>query len=128
MDKNGIIDNLILGEERYGLAALLGYVFGDNIRVRLCYSLRDCGSSIDELNLSVRSQNALRRAGVMTLGELIDRLNEGDIKSIRSLGRKSLSEIQTKIVVYGYDKLTYQERREFFSNLLEENIENMRKR
>ena len=52
---------------------------------------------------------------------------KGDIKSIRSLGRKSFSEVQTKIVVYGYDKLTYQERREFFSNLLEENIENMRK-
>lgn len=125
MDRNGIIDSLILGEERYGLAALLDYIFGGNITVKLQYSLRDCESSIDELNLSVRSNNALRRAGIDTMGELIDRLNEGDIKSIRNLGRKSYSEIQTKMAVYGYDKLTYQERREFFNDLLEENISNM---
>ena len=37
------------------------------------------------------------RANVITAGDLIERLNEGGLKSVRNLGVKSFSEIQTKI-------------------------------
>ena len=67
-------------------------------------------SNIGELNLSVRRQNALKRAGVLTLNDLIDELNAGKLKGIRSLGRKSYSEIQTKILVYGDERLNAKEK------------------
>lgn len=121
MEKQEIIKILIEEEKRYGLPVLLDYVFGKNIKVKLNYTLKDCEASIDELNLSVRSQNALKRAGILTLDTLIDELNAGNLKGIRNLGRKSYSEIQTKMLVYGYERLNTREKANFFEELIEEN-------
>ena len=121
MTKQELIERLIEEEKRYGLPVLLDYVFGKNVKVRLAYALKDCEASIDELNLSVRSQNALKRAGILTLDALIDELNAGNLKGIRNLGRKSYSEIQTKILVYGYEQLNYKEKVKFFDEIIEGN-------
>ena len=48
--------------------------------------------SIDEAGLSNRCQNALRRAGIHTVGELFD-CTEESLNEIRNLGRKSIGEI-----------------------------------
>ena len=48
--------------------------------------------SIDELELSVRSYNCLKRAGINTVAELINRTPE-DMMKVRNLGRKSLEEV-----------------------------------
>lgn len=48
---------------------------------------------IEELNLSVRARNALRRAGVRTTEQLMS-METQDLMSIRSLGQKSVQEIQ----------------------------------
>lgn len=67
------------------------------------------------------SYNALRRAGILTIGDLINRLNAGDVKNIRNLGLKSFSEIQTKILDFGFERLNEKEKHEFFWYLLENN-------
>lgn len=121
MNRQELIERLIEEEQKYGLPALLDYVFGSDTKVRLRFSLRDCETSIDELCLSVRCQNALKRADIMTLGVLIDALNEERVKGIRNLGRKSFREIQTKILVYGYERLNQREKQQFFDDLIEEN-------
>ena len=69
----------------------------------------------------MRSYNALRRANVTTLGDLIERLNEGGLKSIRNLGAKSFSEIQTKMLVFGFENLSEKEKIAFFHFLVENN-------
>lgn len=51
--------------------------------------------SIDELELSVRSYNCLKRAGINTVEELINKTPE-DMMKVRNLGRKSLEEVQAK--------------------------------
>lgn len=59
--------------------------------------------SIDELELSVRSWNCCKRAGINTLGELVDRARlgeDGGLLRIRNLGRKSAEELIYKILVY----------------------------
>jgi len=53
--------------------------------------------SIEELDLSVRSNNCLRRAGINTVGDLINR-SEEDLKKVRNLGTKSLEEIIKKLI------------------------------
>ncbi|MDD7718326.1 MAG: DNA-directed RNA polymerase subunit alpha C-terminal domain-containing protein [Eubacteriaceae bacterium] len=121
MNRQELIERLIEEEQKYGLPALLDYIFGSDIKVKLRFSLRDCETGIDELCLSVRSQNALKRADIMTLGVLIDALNEGKVKGLRNLGRKSFREIQTRILVYGYEKLNQKEKQQFFDDLIEEN-------
>ena len=121
MNRQELIERLIEEEQKYGLPALLDYIFGSDIKVKLRFSLRDCETGIDELCLSVRSQNALKRADIMTLGVLIDALNEGKVKGLRDLGRKSFREIQTRILVYGYEKLNQKEKQQFFDDLIGEN-------
>lgn len=121
MNRQELIERLIEEEQKYGLPTLLDYIFGSDIKVKLRFSLRDCETGIDELCLSVRSQNALKRADIMTLGVLIDALNEGKVKGLRNLGRKSFREIQTIILVYGYEKLNQREKQQFFDDLIEEN-------
>ena len=56
--------------------------------------------SIDELELSVRSYNCLKRAGINTVEELTNRTPE-DMMKVRNLGRKSLEEVLTKLKELG---------------------------
>ena len=51
--------------------------------------------SIDELELSVRSYNCLKRAGINTVEELTNKTSE-DMMKVRNLGRKSLEEVLAK--------------------------------
>ena len=52
--------------------------------------------SIDELELSVRSYNCLKRAGINTVEELTNKTAE-DMMKVRNLGRKSLEEVLAKL-------------------------------
>lgn len=52
--------------------------------------------SIEELDLSVRSYNCLKRAGINTVGELIMKTEE-DMMKVRNLGKKSLEEVDEKL-------------------------------
>lgn len=50
------------------------------------------GKTIEELNLSVRSYNCLKRANIHTVGDLVKK-SEDDMLKVRNLGRKSLDEV-----------------------------------
>lgn len=56
--------------------------------------------SIDELELSVRSYNCLKRAGINTVEELTNKTSE-DMMKVRNLGRKSLEEVLAKLSELG---------------------------
>ena len=56
--------------------------------------------TIDELDLSVRSYNCLKRAGLNTVAELAAK-SEEDMMKVRNLGRKSLKEIKEKLEALG---------------------------
>ncbi|MCR5368922.1 MULTISPECIES: DNA-directed RNA polymerase subunit alpha [Eubacterium] len=57
--------------------------------------------SIDELELSVRSYNCLKRAGINTVKELCKKTPE-DMMKVRNLGRKSLEEVLAKLKELGF--------------------------
>ncbi|MEJ6949555.1 DNA-directed RNA polymerase subunit alpha [Natronospora cellulosivora (SeqCode)] len=57
-------------------------------------------TTIEELELSVRSSNCLKRAGINTVGELTSK-TEDDLMKVRNLGKKSLVEIREKLVELG---------------------------
>lgn len=56
--------------------------------------------TIEELDLSVRSYNCLKRAGINTVDKLVQR-NEEEMMKVRNLGRKSLEEVQQKLLGLG---------------------------
>ena len=57
--------------------------------------------TIDELDLSVRSFNCLKRAGINTVEDLINK-SEMDMMKVRNLGRKSLEEVIAKLDSFGF--------------------------
>ena len=57
--------------------------------------------TIEELDLSVRSFNCLKRAGINTVEDLIEK-SEEDMMKVRNLGRKSLEEVIAKLDSFGY--------------------------
>ena len=58
--------------------------------------------SIDELELSVRSYNCLKRAGINTVQELCNKTSD-DMMKVRNLGRKSLEEVLAKLKELGLE-------------------------
>ena len=56
--------------------------------------------TIDELDLSVRSYNCLKRANINTVADLISKTGE-DMMKVRNMGKKSLDEVQKKLEMMG---------------------------
>lgn len=55
---------------------------------------------IENINLSIRSYNCLKRAGIQTIQELTNK-TRSEVEHIKNLGRKSLREIQKRLTEYG---------------------------
>ena len=58
--------------------------------------------TIEELDLSVRSFNCLKRAGINTVEDLINK-SEEEMMKVRNLGRKSLEEVIWKMASLGFN-------------------------
>ena len=58
--------------------------------------------TIEELDLSVRSYNCLKRAGINTVEDLSNK-SEEDMMKVRNLGKKSFDEVKAKLQSLGCD-------------------------
>jgi DNA-directed RNA polymerase alpha subunit len=56
---------------------------------------------IEQLNLSVRAYNCLKRSGLMTVGQVLEK-SEDDLLALRNFGRKSYDELRAKLVQMGF--------------------------
>lgn len=80
-------------------------------------------TDIEVLELSVRSINCLRRAGIHTIGELCDRVHSSsDLKSIRNCGKTSIAEIMDNLFAYQYSILQPERRGKFLAKVVEMNV------
>jgi len=64
--------------------------------------------TIEELDLSVRSFNCLKRAGINTVDDLINK-SEEEMMKVRNLGKKSFDEVKEKLRSLGFDLSTEEE-------------------
>ena len=102
MTEQQLLSALTQTAEATGLPAALQHYYGGNIRLSLPFESHTCAASIDELTLSVRSQNALKRAGLFTVGAIVQALEADELGKIRNLGRKSLEEVMAKLDSLGF--------------------------
>ena len=63
--------------------------------------------TIEDLELSVRSYNCLKRAGIQTVEELTQKTEE-DMMKVRNLGKKSLKEVKEVLISYGLNFKNYE--------------------
>ena len=60
----------------------------------------DYAITVEELNLSVRSYNCLKREGIHTVGDLVEK-SEAELMDIRNFGQKSIDEVKAKLEELG---------------------------
>jgi len=121
LDSLELLSLLLKTEKHCGITATLYLFYGTNIKMKIPYSKKACDTSIDEMRLSVRAWNALKRAGVNTIGELIDVIQEDGLMKIRNLGKKSMTEIKTRILLTGFQELSETEKKHYFEYIIENN-------
>lgn len=121
MTKQNTMTALLLSTEAFGVVETLYRFYGENIKVRVCYSKAACEQDVDDLQLSVRSHNALKRAGLFTVESVIDAIADGSMEKIRNLGRKSVSEIKSVLLQLSFDKMSEREKEQFFAYVMENN-------
>ena len=84
------------------------------------YSDRFAKLSIDELNLTVRSSNGLKRAGALTFARLHDLLSiENGLFSVRNIGQKSVKEIKQVFFEDCYSRLLPYEKAQYWQEVLD---------
>ena len=85
------------------------------------YSSRLSDLSIDEMNLTVRSSNGLKRANIHTFGTLKDILViENGLLNIRNIGQKSIREIKQLFFEECYTRLLPYEKAHYWQTIVEE--------
>ena len=85
------------------------------------YSDRLSELSIDEMNLTVRSSNGLKRANIHTFGKLKERLEmENGLINIRNIGQKSLKEIKQLFFEECYAKLLPYEKASYWQTVVDD--------
>lgn len=120
---NNKINALLKGAEEAGIITVLA-TFGNTIKISIPISEKFCDRSIDSMDLSVRASNGLKRIGAMTIRELTDKImGESGLETVRNLGKKSISEIKTKLLSLAYIELNDKEKEAFWKNFIELNSE-----
>jgi DNA-directed RNA polymerase alpha subunit len=84
------------------------------------YSSRLAELSIDEMSLTVRSSNGLKRANIHTYGRLRERMEtENGLINIRNIGQKSLKEIKQLFFEECYTRLLPYEKAQYWQEILD---------
>ncbi len=79
-------------------------------------------TDLDALELSVRSNNCLKRAGYHSVGDLVEQVNgSDDLKKIRNCGKKSVDEIMANLLCYQYAALSAERRKQYLMRIVELN-------
>ena len=84
------------------------------------YSERLAKLSIDELNLTVRSSNGLKRAGALTFSKLYELLEtENGLLNVRNIGQKSIKEIKHVFFEECYSRLLSYEKAQYWQEVVD---------
>ena len=121
MNKADVVNTLIQSAESNGLIRTIYSIFGKSVKVSIPFGEKTLDSSVDEIDFSVRSSNCLKRTGMMQIRDVVEAIEDERLLRVRNLGKTSYSEIQTKLLVLGYGKLSAIEKKQFFYDLLERN-------
>ena len=107
--------------EKDGLIATIKNLFGAGAKIRLPFTEKACNTLIEELGLSVRSYNCLKRVGINNVEKIVDYIQNDKLLTVRNLGMKSKKEIHVKIYEFGYKSLSEKAKKAFVKDLYELN-------
>lgn len=121
MNRTSYLIELCSAAEKFGLTQVLS-MFGSGLWVRIPMTRKLWDTSVDELNLTVRSRNGLMRAGTDTIGKVSELIMRDDgLSKVRNLGKKSIAEIKTVLLEEGYRDLDHAGKLRFWREFLDGN-------
>ena len=92
---------------------------GGKFRFMMYLTKEQCDVSLDVLELSVRADHCLKRAGYFTMGDLVRAFANGlELKNIRNCGDRSIREIKEKMFLYQYYSLPAHRREEYLMEVV----------
>lgn len=96
---------------------------GGRFRFRMHLTPAMSDSSIEALDLGVRSYHSLKRAGYNSIGEVAEAIASGkELKNIRNCGSKSVREIMEHMFLFQYYSLKPEKRKAYLKEVIELNI------
>lgn len=120
-----LVNEIYKEAERIDISLILALYYPKH-SVAIPLTTKICDMDIESLELSVRSYNCLKRAGIANVRELVAIIHNGEFMRIRNLGKKSRIEIQEKLLDIGYAALNRDEKVEFIIDTVERNKDNFR--
>lgn len=121
MKKDEAAAEILRAANENGLITALYGAFGRSAKVSIPFSQRACETSVDDIDFSQRASNSLKRSGVFTVGEIIDLIADDGLLQIRNLGKKTENEIKLRILLFGYERLSENEKKRFFLDAVSKN-------
>lgn len=104
-----------------GIIETLYAFFGTSFSFTLPVNEKVSQFTIEDIDLSVRSYNALKRSGISTVNDLIESISSCSLLRIRNLGKKSINEIKTRLLKITYENMTDKEKLIFWESVFEKN-------
>ena len=99
---------------------------GGRLKFRMYVTEQMWETSIDALELSVRSYHSLKRAGLDTIGDIAEAVSNGmDLSTIRNCGAKSRREIQEHLFLFQYYSLRPEKREGYLKEVIKLNTTNV---
>lgn len=121
MNKVDAAMKLKTAADKVGVVSVLA-LCGRNLKLRVPMTNSFWDSGIEGLNLSVRAYNGLRRADADTIGKVSEIImSEKGLSVVRNLGKKSVSEIKTALMVACYEQLNNVEKLDFWQYFVDNN-------
>ena len=121
MNENAIVEELSDAIETHGLMNTITTIFGKGAVIEMGFTKTLCDTEVKDLGLSVRAYNGLMRAGCKTVGQLIEKINEGSLIGLRQIGVKSIAELRRFVVEFGYAQMSDRRKKEFLHNFVKRN-------
>ena len=98
---------------------------GSKLRFKMYLTKTMCETPIEVLDMSVRSNNCLRRANIKTVGDIADAIANGiDLANIRNCGAKSRREIMERMMLFQYYSLPEKQRGAYLREVVDLNCHN----
>ena len=121
MNENKRVDELYEKISRYGVMQTLCETFGAGCQIELGCTAKVCDTQLQDLDLSVRSYNALMRTGCKTVGQVIRAINDQSLVGVRNIGKKSVAEIRGFVLQYAYEQCSERRKKDFLHVLVQSN-------
>ena len=119
--KDETASEILKTANRCGVVYALKEALGGCIGVSIPFDEAACSTSIDDVAFSARAEHSLKRVGVFTVGGVFDLIASGGLLSVRNLGKKTQNEVKTRLLAFGYERLSQAQKERFLSQTLAQN-------